>query len=63
MKAILISMLSIFSYLTLNAQDDEKVFEKIEVNATTDQKKWNEHINRKSQLPDSALKAIPSGTY
>ncbi len=63
MKAILISFLSLFSFIILNAQDDEKVFEKIEVNATTDQKKWNEHINRKSQLPDSASKAIPSGTY
>ena len=63
MKAIFISILALFSFIALNAQEDEKVFEKIEVNATTDQKKWNEHINKKSQLPDSILKNIPPGTY
>ena len=63
MKAMIISILTLSSFTTLNAQEDEKIFEKIEVNATTDQKKWNEHINRKSQLPDSSLKNIPPGTY
>ena len=24
---------------------------------------WNEHINKKTQLPDSILKNIPAGTY
>jgi hypothetical protein len=56
MKAIFISILTLSSFIAVNAQDNEKVFEKIEIIATTDQKKWNEHINRKSQLPDSALK-------
>ena len=63
MKRIIISILTLSFCIALNAQEDEKVFEKIEVNATTDQKKWNEHINRKSQLPDSILKDIPPGTY
>ena len=63
MKAITISILTLFYLTTINAQEDEKVFEKIEVNATTDQKKWHEHINSKSQLPDSSLKNIPPGTY
>jgi|SRR5688572_4921405 len=63
MKRIIISILTLSSFTALNAQEDEKVFEKIEVNATTDQKKWNEHINRKSQLPDSSLKNIPPDTY
>jgi protein TonB len=63
MKAMIISILTLSSFTTLNAQEDEKVFEKIEVNATTDQKKWNDHINIKTQLPDSAIKDIPPGTY
>ena len=63
MKAIIISILTLSSFIALNAQEDEKVFEKIEVNATTDQKKWNEHISRKTQLPESFIKDIPAGTY
>jgi len=63
MKAIIISILTLSSFIALNAQEDEKDFEKIEVNATTDQKKWKEHINSKSQLPDSSLKNITPGTY
>ena len=63
MKAMIISILTLSSFTALNAQEDEKVFEKIEVNATTDQKKWNDHINIKTQLPDSAIKDIPPGTY
>jgi len=63
MKRIIISILTLSSFIALNAQEDEKIFEKIEVNATTDQKKWNEHINRKSQLSDSILREIPPGTY
>jgi len=63
MKAIFISILTLSSFIILNGQEDEKVFEKIEVIATTDQKKWNEHIKRKSQLPDSILKSIPPGIY
>jgi hypothetical protein len=58
MTRIIIYILGLSSFTTLNAQEDEKIFEKIEVNATTDQNKWNEHINRKSQLPDSSLKNI-----
>lgn len=63
MKAIFISIFILFSIIGIHAQDDEKVFEKIEVNANTDQKKWGDHIKRKSHLPDSALKNIPPGTY
>ena len=63
MKRIIFSILVLSSFIALNAQEEEKVFEKIEVNANTDQKKWSEHINRRSQLPDSILKEIPPGTY
>ena len=47
----------------LKAQNENKVFEKIEVNAHTDQKAWATHIFQKTQLPDSAIKDIPAGTY
>jgi len=70
-KKIFISVLYFFFAVTISAQvidkkkkdDEDKVFEKIEVNATTNQKAWNEHMMRKSKLPDSTLKNIPSGTY
>ena len=68
---LFISVLCVFFGVTINAQvidkkkkeDEDKVFEKIEIIANTDQKKWNDHIKRKSQLPDSILKNIPPGTY
>ena len=55
------SILFTFFVTFINAQN--KVFEKVEVEATTNQKLWNEHMARYSQLPDSVLKNIPPGTY
>ena len=62
-RIILISLLFFFPLTVLQAQEENKVFEKVEVNAHTDQKAWAEHITRKTQLPDSVVKDIPAGTY
>lgn len=64
MKTKLFSyILLLIPFTFLKAQDENKVFEKIEINAHTDQKAWAEHISKKTQLPDSVLKNIPPGTY
>ena len=62
-RIIFISLLFLFPLTILQAQEENKVFEKVEVNAHTDQKAWAEHIARKTQLPDSVVKDIPAGTY
>ena len=62
-RNIFISLLFLFPLTVIQAQDDYKVFEKIEVNAHTDQKAWTEHISKKTQLPDSVIDGIPAGTY
>ena len=62
-RTLSISIFLLIPFTFLNAQDENKVFEKIEVNAHTDQKTWAEHISKKTQLPDSAIKDIPAGTY
>jgi len=62
-KKLFISIFLLVPLTILKAQDDIKVFEKVEVNANTDQKAWVEHISKKTQLPDSILKTIPAGTY
>ena len=62
-RRLLGSVLLLIPFTFLTAQDESKVFEKIEVNAHTDQKAWTEHISKKTQLPDSAIKDIPGGTY
>ncbi len=41
----------------------ENVFEKVEVDAYTNEKAWVAHVMKKTQLPDSILKDIPAGTY
>ena len=56
-------ILLLIPFTFLKAQNENKVFEKIEVNAHTDQKAWATHIFQKTQLPDSAIKDIPAGTY
>lgn len=64
MKGIIFtSLLFLLPFTVLKAQDENKVFEKVEQNANTDQKTWNEHISKKTQLPDSVIKDIPAGTY
>ena len=58
---ISIFLLALFS--NLKAQDKINVFEKVEVNANTNQKAWNEHIMKRTALPDSISKNIPPGIY
>ena len=62
-RNIFISLLFLFPLTVLQAQDDYKVFEKVEINAHTDPKEWAAHIAKKTQLPDSVVKDIPAGTY
>ena len=57
------SILLLIPFTFLKAQDENKIFEKIEVDAHTNQKAWMEHIYKKTQLPDSVKKDIPAGTY
>ena len=54
-----------FSFFVIfgNAQEEVKVFEKVEIEANTNEKALTEHIMKKTQLPDSILKTIPGGTY
>ena len=62
-RKLFVSILFLIPFTFLKAQDENKVFEKIEINAHTSQKAWAEHISKKTQLPDSVLKDIPAGTY
>jgi len=57
------SLLFLLPFAILKAQDENKVFEKVEQNANTNQKTWTEHISKKTQLPDSIIKDIPVGIY
>ena len=56
-------MVVLFSSIIFYAQDDVKIFEKVEIVANTDLKQWTDHIKKNSQLPDSVSKNIPAGTY
>ena len=71
-KKLLMSVLSFLFAITMNAQDvvvkkrksdENKVFEKVSNEARPNEKAWTSHINKYIQLPDSALKNIPPGTY
>ena len=62
-RKLFVSILFLIPFTFLKAQDENKVFEKIEINAHTSQKAWAEHISKKTQLPDSVLKDIPAGIY
>ena len=53
----------LFLLTSLQAQEENKVFEKVELNAHTNEKAWVEHIAKKTQLPDSVMKDIPARTY
>ena len=61
-KLILAFTLSFFVIFS-NAQGEVNIFEKVEIEANTNEKTWMEHIRKKTQLPDSILKDIPAGTY
>jgi protein TonB len=43
--------------------DEDLVFTKVPIEASTNEKAWNDHIKRKTKLPDSISKNIPAGTY
>ena len=71
-KKIFISVLSLFFAVIIHSQDivkkkekgdEDKVFTKVNIEAHTNEKAWANHINKQTQLPDSALKNIPAGTY
>ena len=62
-RKLFITILLLISCTFLHAQDENMIFEKVEVNANTNQKEWREHISKKTQLPDSLIKDIPAGTY
>ena len=57
------SILLLIPFIFLKAQNENKVFEKVEVDAHTNRKAWAEHISKKTQLPDSVIKDVPAGTY
>jgi len=62
-KKIIFSLfILLVSYLGYG-QEEEKIFQKVELEAHTDVKKWNEHITKNSMIPDSVSKNIPAGTY
>jgi hypothetical protein len=42
---------------------EEKVFQKVEMEANTDARLWMEHIKKNSKLSDSVSVNIPAGTY
>lgn len=46
-----------------DAGDEKKVFEKVEMDASTNPAKWKAHIARYAVLPDSIAAALPSGNY
>ena len=62
-KRIFLAVASLSFVTIINAQKEVRVFEKIELEAGTNEKAWAEHIMKKTQLPDSTLKDIPAGTY
>lgn len=65
------AILSMLFVVVANAQiiksktieDEDKVFEKVPIEAGTNEKAWADHIKRKTQLPDSIMQNIPAGTY
>jgi periplasmic protein TonB len=70
MRSIIVFVLLLFSCSVIaqknnkKVEDDEnKIFEKIELDARPDQKKWLAHMADKSKLTDAELKSIPAGTY
>ena len=43
--------------------DEEMIFTKVPVEASTNPRAFADHIKRKTQLPDSVTKTIPVGKY
>ena len=62
-KKLFLAFAFLFFTILIRAQKEVRVFEKVELEAGTNEKAWAEHIMKKSQLPDSIVKNIPAGTY
>ena len=62
-KKIFVCIIISFSFKALTAQDDEKIFTKVPVEANTNPRLWADHVKKKTQLPDSVLSNIPPGIY
>ena len=62
-KKVFLAVAASFLSLSMNAQKEVNVFEKVEIEAGTNEKAWKEHIAKKTQLPDSILNSIPAGSY
>lgn len=69
MRCFFVGILAVVSCHNLSAQqnkkedDIDKVFTKIEIDATTDKKAWAAYIKKAAVLPDSIAATIPAGTY
>ena len=62
-KRVFLAIAASLLALSINAQKEFNVFEKIEIEAGTNEKAWKEYLAKKTQLPDSILNSIPAGTY
>jgi len=62
-KKVFLAITASLLALSINAQKEFNVFEKVEIEAGTNEKAWKEYLAKKTQLPDSILNSIPSGTY
>ena len=62
-KKIFLAVAALLLALFINAQKEVNVFDKVEIEAGTNEKAWKEHIAKKTQLPDSILSSIPAGAY
>jgi len=62
-RLLIITICTLYCAFVFGQEEESKVFEKIEITASTDTKLWNQHIQRYSKLPDSIQQKIPSGTY
>jgi hypothetical protein len=62
MKKLMAILIMALGYYNSSAQD-EKVFEKVELNAHTDPALLTRHIKMNIDLPDSVVAKIPPGTY
>lgn len=49
-RKLFVSILLLIPFTFLKAQDENKVFEKIEINAHTNQKAWTEHVAPKNPV-------------
>ncbi len=62
-KMFFFLFISLIYSFSSRAQDEENIFEKVEIEGGTDPVAWMEHVKKHTKLPDSLLKIIPAGTY